>query len=123
MMDQIGMWITGAVGAVGAGLLAFLRTPKGRAAIVSFLFGKRAIDEQAAVAVSTSLHALQTALNSRAEEHVRFMAEIEDLRFEIAELRQADAEKSSTIDRLRRQVEDLQRENLVLRQMIREVGS
>lgn len=122
-MEDIAMWTTGVVGATGAAVFAYLRTSRGRAAIVSFLFGKRAIDEQAAVAVSTSLHALQTALDSRAEEHDRFMAEIEDLRFEIAELRQADNEKSSTINRLRRQVEDLQRENLVLRQMIKEVGS
>jgi prefoldin subunit 5 len=122
-MEQLGMWVTGVAGAVGAGLLAFLRTPRGRAAIVSFLFGKRAIDEQTNVAVSTSLHALQTALNSRAEEHDRFMGEIADLRFEIAELRQADAEKKNTIDRLRKQVEELQRENLILRQMIKEVGS
>jgi prefoldin subunit 5 len=123
MMANVTAWVTGVLGAGGAALLAFLRTPRGRAFIVSFLFGKRAIDDQAAVAVSTSLHALQSALDRRAEEHERFMSEIADLRFEIAELRQADAEKQSTINGLRRQVEELQRENLVLRQLIKEAGS
>jgi FtsZ-binding cell division protein ZapB len=123
MMEGLAVWATGAFGALSAGLVAFLRTPKGRAFLVSFLFGKRAIDEQTSVAVSTSLHALQTALNSRAEEHARFIEEIADLRFEIAELRQADVEKRATIDGLRTQVEALQRENRVLRQMIKEVGS
>ena len=122
-MANVTAWVTGVLGAGGAALLAFLRTPRGRAFIVSFLFGKRAIDDQAAVAVSTSLHALQSALDRRAEEHERFMSEIADLRFEIAELRQADAEKQSTINGLRRQVEELQRENLVLRQLIKEAGS
>lgn len=122
-MEHLTAWLTGVAGAVGAALLAYLRTPRGRAAVVSFLFGKRPIDEQAAVAVSTSLKALQAALNSRAEEHERFMSEIEDLRFEIAELRQADADKQETIVRLKAQVEELKRENTVLRQMIREFGS
>jgi FtsZ-binding cell division protein ZapB len=123
MMENLAAWVLGMLGAGGAGLLAFLRTPKGRAVLVSFLFGKREIDGQAALAVSTSLHALQAALDSRGQEHVRFMEEIADLRFEIAELRQADAEKQATINGLRKQVEELQRENLVLRQLIKEVGS
>ena len=122
-MEHVAAWITGLLGAGTAGLLAFLRTPRGRSFLVSFLFGRGSITDQTSTAVSTSLHALQSALDSRGEEHERFMSEIADLRFEIAELRQADAEKQSIIAGLRRQVEELQRENLVLRQLIKEAGS
>jgi peptidoglycan hydrolase CwlO-like protein len=123
MMEHVAIWLTGSVGAVLALVGAWLRTPRGRASVLNFLLGTRRIDAQTSNAVSTSLDALQAALDARTKEHAHFMKEIEELRFEIAELRQADANKQRTIDSLRVQVVALQKENKILRALIEEAGS
>lgn len=122
-MDDIINWVSGALGAAGAGAVAWFRTLRGRRAIARLISGAGELDEQASRAVSVSIAALQASLDRSIAEHKELIAEVEELRAEVAALRARDADKSTRITLLQAEVTELRAENLRLREILKGMGS
>lgn len=122
-MEDMVAWITGALGAAGATVVAWARGFRGRRAIARLLTGAVDLDEQTSKAVSVSIAALQAALDNAMKDHRQISMEVADLREEMAELREKNLAYVLEIDKLKVEVASLKAENLTLRARLAEMGS
>ena len=122
-MEDVTAWITGAVGAGAATVVAWARGWRVRRAFGRLITGAADLDEQTSKAVSVSIAALQAALNHALADHKELTEQVADMRVELAELRSCNTEYILQIDALKIEVTILKAENQKLRQKILEMGS
>lgn len=122
-MEDVTAWITGAVGASAATILAWARGWRGRRAIGRLISGAVDLDEQTSKAVSVSIAALQSALDNALKEHNELGKQVGELRQELSDLRSQNMEYVIEIQAMRIEVNMLKAENTRLKERLRSLGS
>jgi peptidoglycan hydrolase CwlO-like protein len=108
---QAGSTILAALGSV----LGALKTPRGKKLLMSLLAQEGSLDSKIAAAITTSVTALQAALDARGEELQRLEAELATLNAQVAKLKEADDWKTARIQELESEISELRAENETLR--------
>jgi chromosome segregation ATPase len=102
------------VASIGA-VLGALRTPRGKKLLASLLSQDTSLETRINAAITTSVQALQAALDTRGEELARLEAELAALNAEVSRLKTADDWKTARISELETEIGVLREENQALR--------
>jgi chromosome segregation ATPase len=107
--------VLASAGAVLGTALGALRTPRGKKLLASLLSQDTSLESRINAAITTSVAALQAALDTRGEELARLESELATLNAEVARLKTADDWKTARISELETEIGVLREENQVLR--------
>lgn len=96
-------------------IVAMLKSPRGRRMLFAAINADNGLDTKIHAAVSSSVAALQAALDVRGEELTRMEQELVALQSEVAQLKTADVRKNARIAELESEISELRAENEALK--------